>query len=54
MREKWNDQYPHAMKSWEQNLGCSVLSDIQVRPAIPRKMIYTTNASESLKALQEV
>ncbi len=46
--EKWNDQYPHAMKSWEQNWD--VLSPIFKFSSDTRKMIYTTNAIESLNS----
>ena len=46
--EKWNDQYPHAMKSWEQNW--EVLSPIFKFSSDTRKMIYTTNAIESLNS----
>jgi len=44
--EKWNEQYPHAMKSWEQNWD--VLSPIFKFSSNTRKVIYTTNAIESL------
>ncbi len=46
--EKWSDQYPHAMKSWEQNWD--VLSPIFKFSSDTRKMIYTTNAIESLNS----
>lgn len=46
--EKWNEQYPHAMKSWEQNWD--VLSPIFKFSSDTRKMIYTTNAIESLNS----
>ena len=46
--EKWNDQYPHAMRSWEQNWD--VLSPIFKFSSETRKMIYTTNAIESLNS----
>lgn len=46
--EKWNEQYPHAMKSWEQNWD--VLSPIFKFSSDVRKMIYTTNAIESLNS----
>ncbi len=46
--EKWNAQYPHAMKSWEQNWD--VLSPIFKFSSDTRKMIYTTNAIESLNS----
>lgn len=46
--EKWNEQYPHAMKSWEQNWD--VLSPIFKFSSDTRKIIYTTNAIESLNS----
>lgn len=46
--EKWNEQYPHAMKSWEQNWD--VLSPIFKFSSNTRKVIYTTNAIESLNS----
>ncbi len=46
--EKWSDQYPHAMKSWEQNWD--ILSPIFKFSSDTRKMIYTTNAIESLNS----
>ncbi len=46
--EKWNEQYPHAMKSWEQNWD--ILSPIFKFSSDTRKMIYTTNAIESLNS----
>lgn len=46
--EKWKEQYPHAMKSWEQNWD--VLSPIFKFSSDVRKIIYTTNAIESLNS----
>lgn len=46
--EKWNEQYPYAMKSWEQNWD--VLSPIFKFSSNTRKVIYTTNAIESLNS----
>lgn len=44
--DKWGEKYPHAMRSWYDNRDC-------IRPffkfsATARKVIYTTNAVESL------
>lgn len=44
--ERWSNQYPHAMKSWEQNWDA--LSPIFKFSGEVRKVIYTTNAIESL------
>ena len=44
--ERWSNQYPHAMKSWEQNWDA--LSPIFKFSGGVRKVIYTTNAIESL------
>lgn len=46
--EKWNEKYPNAMKSWEQNWD--VLSPIYKFSTEVRKVIYTTNAIESLNS----
>ena len=46
--EKWSDKYPNAMKSWEQNWD--VLTPIFKFSADVRKVIYTTNAIESLNS----
>jgi len=46
--EKWHEQYPHSMKSWEQNWD--VLSPIFKFSGDVRKVIYTTNAIESLNS----
>lgn len=46
--EKWSDKYPNAMKSWEQNWD--VLSPIFKFSSDVRKVIYTTNAIESLNS----
>lgn len=46
--EKWSGKYPNAMKSWEQNWD--VLTPIFKFSADVRKVIYTTNAIESLNS----
>ena len=46
--EKWNDKDPSAMKSWEQNWD--VLTNIFKFSKDVRKVIYTTNAIESLNS----
>ena len=46
--EKWSEKYPNAMKSWHQNWD--VISPIFKFSAEVRKVIYTTNAIESLNA----
>lgn len=46
--EKWQDQYPNAMKSWKTNWD--VISPIFKFSAEVRKVIYTTNAIESLNS----
>lgn len=46
--EKWNEKYPNAMKSWEQNWD--VLTPIYKFSSDVRKVIYTTNAIESLNS----
>ena len=46
--EKWHQQYPHSMKSWEQNWD--VLSPIFKFSSEVRKVVYTTNAIESLNS----
>jgi len=46
--EKWSSKYPNAMKSWEQNWD--VLSPIFKFSSEVRKVIYTTNAIESLNS----
>lgn len=46
--EKWHEQYPYAMKSWETNWD--VISPIFKFSADVRKVIYTTNAIESLNS----
>ncbi len=46
--EKWSDKYPNAMKSWEKNWDC--ISPIFKFSADVRKVIYTTNAIESLNS----
>lgn len=44
--EKWSEKYPNALKSWEQNWD--VLTPIYKFSSDVRKVIYTTNAIESL------
>lgn len=46
--EKWSDKYPHSMRSWKQNWDA--ISPIFKFSATVRKVIYTTNAIESLNA----
>lgn len=46
--EKWEDFYPNAMKSWSANWD--VISPIFKFSADVRKVIYTTNAIESLNS----
>lgn len=48
VREKWNDKYPNAMRSWEQNWD--VISPIFKFSSDVRRVIYTTNAIESLNS----
>lgn len=45
---KWSPKYPNAMKSWKQNWD--VLSPIFKFSMSTRKIIYTTNAIESLNS----
>jgi len=45
---KWEKQYPNAMKSWEKNWD--VISPIFKFSSSVRKIIYTTNAVESLNS----
>lgn len=46
--EKWSEKYPNAMKSWEKNWDA--LTPIYKFSAEVRKVIYTTNAIESLNS----
>ena len=46
--EKWNDKYPHAMKRWYDNWD--VICPIFKFSMDTRKVIYTTNAIESLNS----
>ena len=46
--EKWSEKYPNALKSWEQNWD--VLTPIYKFASDVRKVIYTTNAIESLNS----
>lgn len=47
--EKWNGKYPGSMKSWKQNWDA--IFPIFKFSADVRKVIYTTNAIESLNAI---
>lgn len=46
--EKWTEKYPNSMKSWKQNWDA--ISPIFKFSMAVRKVIYTTNAIESLNA----
>ena len=46
--EKWSGKYPNSMRSWKQNWDA--ISPIFKFSAAVRKVIYTTNATESLNA----
>ena len=46
--EKWSEKYPNALKRWEQNWD--VLTPIYKFSSDVRKVIYTTNAIESLNS----
>lgn len=46
--DKWQDRYPNAMKRWEENWD--VISPMFKFSADVRKVIYTTNAIESLNS----
>lgn len=48
VKEKWDEKYPNAMKSWENNWD--VLTPIFKFSSDVRKIIYTTNAIESLNS----
>ena len=48
IREKWSKKYPHAMKSCEVNWD--VISPLFKFSEEVRKVIYTTNAIESLNS----
>lgn len=48
VKAKWEDHYPNAMKSWETNWD--VISPIFKFSKDVRKVIYTTNAIESLNS----
>jgi Transposase and inactivated derivatives len=47
--EKWTPIYPHAMKSWVKNWD--ILTPIFKFSPVTRKVIYTTNAIESLNSM---
>lgn len=49
VKEKWDSKYPNAMKRWEENWD--VLTPIFKFSADVRKVIYTTNAIESLNSV---
>ena len=46
--DKWGEKYPHAMRSWYDNWDC--ISPIFKFSDTVRKVIYTTNAIESLNS----
>lgn len=48
VKKKWDSKYPNAMKSWERNWD--VLTPIFKFSVDVRKVIYTTNAIESLNS----
>ena len=48
VKEKWDEKYPNAMKSWEHNWD--VLTPIFKFSSDVRKVIYTTNAIEILNS----
>ena len=48
VKEKWDEKYPNAMKIWEHNWD--VLTPIFKFSSDVRKVIYTTNAIESLNS----
>lgn len=48
-KEKWDKEYPNAMKGWEQNWD--VLSPVFKFSSDVRKAIYTTNVIESLNSI---
>lgn len=47
-QKKWQERYPNAMKSWKMNWDA--ISPIFKFSADVRKVIYTTNAIESLNS----
>lgn len=49
VKKKWEKHYPNAMKSWEKNWD--VISPIFKFSQTVRKVIYTTNAIESLNSV---
>ena len=48
LKDKWSNKYPNAIKSWEDNWDN--LSTFFVFPDNIRRIIYTTNAIESLNS----
>ncbi len=46
--ERWSEKYPNSMRSWSQNWDA--ISPIFKFSSDVRKVIYTTNAIESLNA----
>ena len=48
VRKKWETYYPNSMKSWESNWDA--ISPIFKFSSAVRKIIYTTNAIESLNS----
>ena len=51
VEEKWSEKYPNSMKSWNQNWDS--ISPIFKFSINVRKVIYTTNAIESLNATNQ-
>ena len=47
--EKWTPKYPNSMKRWKDNWD--VISPIFKFSSVVRKVIYTTNAIESLNSI---
>ena len=47
--EKWSEKYPNSMRSWKKNWDA--ISPIFKFSSDVRKLIYTTNAIESLNAV---
>lgn len=48
VKEKWDEKYPNAMKRWEENWD--VITPMFKFSSDVRKVIYTTNAIESLNS----
>ena len=47
-QDKWDSKYPKIYKSWHDN--CATLSTYFKYPEAVRRLIYTTNAIESLNS----